>query len=188
MRAVWLEVPESFLEERRLRGQDKHDEVWDGVLYMVPPATSSHARRGTDLGFGLKHIADLRGLQVWFDATGLFGPAGHDKNYRIPDLSLAKPEHRSTRGLESAELIVEILSPRDTSRAKFSFYAKAGVHEIWLLEPRTCAIEIYQLVDDEYVRLPALAGVTRSPVLGIELSIVDGPKLRLRDGDYVVDV
>lgn len=37
MRAVLLEVPEGMLAERCQLGLDGRDEVWDGVLYMVPP-------------------------------------------------------------------------------------------------------------------------------------------------------
>jgi hypothetical protein len=39
-----------------------------------------------------------------------------------------------------------------------------------------------------YVGVDAVDGVTRSPGLGIDLSIVEGPKLRLVDGDQVADV
>jgi Uma2 family endonuclease len=187
MRAVWLEVPASFLEERRKLGHDKLDEVWDGELHMAPLPTSMHGRRGLDLCFGLKPIADRRGLMVWPDQTGMFGVAGSNTNYRVPDGSLTRPDQVSERGLESAELVIEMLSPHDESRAKFPFYAIAGVREIWLIEPRTRSHEVHALMEDGYQRIEAREGVTQSPALGIELSIVDG-KLRLRDGDYVVDV
>ena len=36
MRAVLLEVPEAMLDERRRLGHDGRDEMWDGVLHMVP--------------------------------------------------------------------------------------------------------------------------------------------------------
>lgn len=37
MRAVWIGVPDRFLEERHRLGHDKQDELWEGVLHMVPP-------------------------------------------------------------------------------------------------------------------------------------------------------
>lgn len=188
MRAVWLEVPEGFLERRHALGHDKHDEVWDGELHMAPPPTSKHGRRSLDLAFGLKPIADRRGLVIWPDQTGVFGPLGSNTNYRIPDVSVSKPDQVSERGLESAELVIEMLSQYDESRAKFPFYAHAGVREIWLIEPKTRVHEVHALVGDGYQRISPAGGPTRSSVLDIEISIVDGPKLRLRDGDYVVDV
>ena len=83
-----------------------------------------------------------------------------------------------------------MLSPHDEARAKFPFYAKVGVREIWLIEPRTRALEIHALEDGAYVRVQT-DGVLRSPVLGITIELVhlpDGDRLRLRDGDAVSDV
>ena len=54
-----------------------------------------------------------------------------------------KPEHVSERGLESAELVIEMLSPHDEARAKFAFYAHASVREIWLIHPLTRIHEIH---------------------------------------------
>lgn len=42
MRALLLEAPESVLAERRRLGLDGHDETWDGVLHVVPPASGDH--------------------------------------------------------------------------------------------------------------------------------------------------
>src|SRR5262249_13356501 len=113
MRAVWLSVPEEFLAERRRLGHDKLDEVWDGVLHMTPTPLSKHARRCTDLVVALHPITHRRGLLVWSDGTGLYGPQGSKDNYRVPDLSVSRPDQVSRRGLESAELVVEMLSEHD---------------------------------------------------------------------------
>ena len=32
----------AVLEDRRKRGADRWDEMWDGVLHMVPPPGSAH--------------------------------------------------------------------------------------------------------------------------------------------------
>ena len=37
-------VPEDFLEERRRLGIDVRDELWEGVVHLVPPPASAHAR------------------------------------------------------------------------------------------------------------------------------------------------
>jgi Uma2 family endonuclease len=185
MRAVWLQVPETFLEERRRLGQDKKDELWDGELHMVPPPSLSHQRLSADLLVALAPIAKRLGLQFWADATGVYGPG---ENWRIPDVTLARPDQGSKRGLESAELVVEILSDYDESRKKFPFYAKIGVSEVWLIDPATRATEIYTLVTGEYASVPFVDGRARSPRLGIELAIVDGPRLRLDADGSVTDV
>jgi Uma2 family endonuclease len=180
MHAVWIHPDETYLEARRRNGQDKLDEVWDGVLHMVPPASYLHGNLGTRLIITLDPIAERRGLVVNGDGIGLFGT---EENYRIPDITLARPDQVSKRGLEGAELIVELLSPHDEARAKFPFYAKAGVREIWLIQPEPRALEIHALDRGAYTMVPP----TRSPLLGIEIDIVD-VRLRLRDGSYVRDV
>jgi Uma2 family endonuclease len=129
----------------------------------------------------LDPIAKRRGLIVNGDCIGLFE---HIKNYRVPDVTLASPEQISKRGLEGAELVVEMLSPHDEARAKFPFYATRGVREIWLIQPETRALEIHALDRGAYT----MVAPTRSPLLGIAIDIVDGPRLRLRDGDDVYDV
>lgn len=35
-----LEVPEGLLAERARLGHDRFDEMWEGVLHMVPPPRS----------------------------------------------------------------------------------------------------------------------------------------------------
>ena len=185
MRAVWLDVPEWFLEERRRLGWDKKDELWDGVLHMVPPLSSAHQRRVADLFAALAAIAKRLGLEIWGDATGIYGG---DNNWRIPDVTLARPEHVSERGLESAVLVVEMLSPNDESRDKLAFYARVGVREVWIIDPHSRAFEIYALGADGYAQVPILAGAAISPALGVTLAVVDGPRLRLTDGTDHADI
>jgi Uma2 family endonuclease len=187
MRAVWLDVPHDFLEERRRLGHDKLDELWDGVLHMVPPPSFSHSTVTTELIGALLPIAKRRGLLARCDGTGLFDPTT-DKSWRVPDLTIARPDQTSDRGLEGAELVVEVLSPNDESREKFPFYAKLGVREIWLIDPDTRLTEIYTRVAEGYEPVAWNAGVARSPVLGITLEVVEGSRLRLLDGDAVTDV
>src|SRR5262245_3094496 len=123
MRAVWLEPSETFLEERRRRGLDKFDEVWDGVLHMVPPGSYAHGLSTSRLFLALHAIAERRGLLAHGDGMGVFES---DDNYRVADATIARPEHVSKRGLEGADLVVEVLSPNDESRDKLPFYAKLG--------------------------------------------------------------
>ena len=176
MQALWLEVPEHFLEERRRLGHDKKDELWDGVLHMVPPPVSRHQRLSADLLVGLHQIARRFALEPWGDSTGVFGPG---ENWRIPDLTFARPDHRSERGLESAELVIEILSPNDESRKKLPFYASIGVREVWIIDPVTRVAEIFAGTT------PVLGGV--SAVLGVRLETV-GALLRIHDGESFTDV
>jgi Uma2 family endonuclease len=179
MRAVWIGVPEEFLEERRRLGHDKKDELWEGVLHMVPPPAHVHSRVQTDLVVALSQVARSRGLQVNVEC-GLFA---RDDNYRVPDVVLARREDCSRRGVERAELVVEVLSPDDESRDKLPFYASVGVPEVWLVEPSSRAFELLVLRDGTYGQIAA-TGTVCSPTLAIELCVIDGV-LELRDGNDV---
>ena len=58
MRGVLVEVPEQMLAERRRLGLDGRDEMWDGVVHLLPPASERHQQGGlcSDvLGVHLRH-------------------------------------------------------------------------------------------------------------------------------------
>ncbi len=188
MNAVWIGVPEYFLEERRRLGHDRKDELWEGVLHMVPPPNLGHGRRTLDLFIPLQRIGTRRGLHTWAGDTGVYAPDVAPPSWRIPDLSLSRPQHESERGLEGAALVVEVLSPNDESRDKFGFYARVGVAEVWILDPTSREPEIYTCIDRAFVRVPSIGGVHHSPLLGITLEVIDGPLLRVSDGDDVTTI
>lgn len=182
MRAVMLEVPEWFLEDRRRKGQDKRDEVWAGVLHMVPPPSSHHNSLARDLLYVLRQLGTRRGLVELYE-TGVFDPVAGESNYRVPDLVLVAPEQISKRGIEGvATLVVEVLSPNDESRDKLPFYARVGVREVWLIDPTARVVEIYAPRGDTMVLVAPANGLHRSPQLGVELVTLAGPRLSIRDG------
>lgn len=183
MRAVMLEVPEQLLADRRRFGHDKRDEVWEGVLHMVPSPGTGHQRRARQLLFALAGIAERRGLEVLYE-TSVFDPPEGLNNYRVPDLVMVDPTYVSDRGIEGHTILaVEILSPNDESRDKLPFYARVGVREVWLFDPKKHTVEMFQARDGVSVKVePPLRSV-----LGLELETVDGV-LRIRDGAIVDDI
>lgn len=183
MRGVMLEVPEELLAERRRTGAYRRDEVWAGVLHMVPPAASSHQRLSGRVFLVLSRIAARRGFEAMYE-SGLFDPPEGVKNYRVPDLMIVDPRNVSRRGIEGiAELVIEILSPNDESRDKLPFFARVGVREVWLIDPNTNVVEMFQSRDGKPVKIePPL----RSH-LGLDLETIDG-KLVIRDGDFVDEI
>ena len=147
MKAVLLEVPEAMLEARRRLGHDRFDEMWDGVLHMVPPPSSGHQHRGTKLIVLLHRLAGQAGLIAMYEA-GLFRP-GRDDDYRQPDHVLVRPGDLSARGVEGrAELVVEIRSPNDESYEKLPFFAEMEVQEVLILDGST--VDLRRLVDGGY--------------------------------------
>jgi Uma2 family endonuclease len=188
MHAVTNKVPPTLLEERRRTGCDRFDEVWDGVLHLVPPPSIPHQDFEYELERALRSIAARRGLRTYHNA-GLVDPDRGWKDYRVPDLCVAHPAQVSERAIEGrAELVVEVLSPRDDSRDKLPFYASRGVREIWLVEVWSRHVEVLALRGRDYEAVAAIQGAIRAPALEIELRVVPGPRLRLTDGSFVEDV
>ena len=169
-----------WLEERRHWGTDRWDEVWDGVLHVPPTPNTFHQRFERDLEDALMLPARLQGLEV-LHQVAVIDPEKGLKNYRTPDVIIADPSSFSRRGAEGhAELVVEILSPHDESRQKFSFYAACRIPEYWIVDPDTREIEVYVLRGDVYFAVVAdRGGIIQAPRLGLQLRVVEGPKLRI---------
>jgi Uma2 family endonuclease len=188
MNAMMHELPPGLLDERRRTGCDRLDEVWAGVPHLVPPPSISHQDFEYALEQALRAIAARRGLRTLHNIA-LAVPGTGWTDYRIPDLCVAHPVQLSEHALEGrAELVVEILSPRDESRDKLPFYAGRGVREVWLIDPATREVEVFALRSRSYERAPAIDGATHAPALAVALRVVAGPRLQLVDGDLTIEV
>jgi Uma2 family endonuclease len=188
MRAVMLDVPESLLDERRRLGLDVFDEVWEGVLHMVPPPSGEHQRLGSKLVAVLLAVAERRGLVASHD-TGLFAA---DDDYRVPDIIASRPDDCSHRGVDgTAQLIVELRSPNDESYEKLPWYAARGVTEMLIIDPATRWFELY--LNDGGTPVPVVpdddGGITLE-TLGVRLLTVvagSGPRLRVTSDTETAD-
>jgi Uma2 family endonuclease len=189
MRVVMLDVPESLLDERRRLGLDVFDEVWEGVLHMVPPPSGEHQRLELELGSVFLTAAKRRGL-VASNETGLFAA---DDDYRVPDIVVSLPANCSHRGVDdTAELVVELRSPGDESYEKLPWYAARGVTEMLIVDPATRRFELYR--NDDGTPVPVVpdddGGMTLE-TLGVRLLTVaaagSGTHLRLSTGTETTD-
>ena len=165
-----LEVPQALLDERRAKGLDKSDEMWEGELHMVPPPSDRHQAVGGELFLVLAPIAKARGLLARHDPSGLFRP-GVDLDWRVPDQMYARPEVRSERGIEgAASLVVEILSPHDETYQKLDWYASVDVGEVLVIEPETRRVELFANRDGRMVPVEPVV----IECLGVRAETVDG--------------
>jgi Uma2 family endonuclease len=184
VRAVLLEVPEAMLAERRRLGLDKRDEMWDSVLHMVPPPGGEHQRLGTQLIRVLAPLAERLGLISSYE-TGLYRSAD---DWRIPDQLYYRPEQRSDRGAEGAELVIEIRSKGDETDGKKDFYAGLGVREMLIVQPEGRTFDLLRLVGDQWLVVSSNAeGGVRSEVLGAQFATVEG-RLQITWQDGTADI
>jgi Uma2 family endonuclease len=178
---------EQLLHRRTALGLDHRDEMWEGVLHMVPPAGGPHQILASRLNAALLPRAEALGLVI-APQSGLFDPARPDERWRVPDVLAARPEHWTERGVEGpADLVVEILSPRDESLEKFPFYAEMGVAQILLVEPRELVFSLHTLDGVSYRE--AHDGRLAALEVGIAHEVDDdGPVLVLTAPDTVTRI
>lgn len=135
---------ESWLERRRALGQDRLDEVWEGVYHVAPGPTGAHAVVGGELAIALAGRAKQRGLRFSTEFN-----VGVQNDFRVPDAGV----HRGAPGgtfLDTAAMVIEVLSPEDETFAKFGFYAARRVDEILVADPQARTVRIWQLRDGSY--------------------------------------
>jgi hypothetical protein len=76
----------------------------------------------------------------------------------------------------------------DERREKLPFYAKCKIPEVWLIDPVTRAVEAHVLRKGSYAVVVTREGSVIAPRLGIELRVIDGPKLRVSWAGGTADV
>ena len=137
----------------------KRYEVIDGGMYVTPPPVWQH-QYGSDTLFGYlwQYIHPRRLGRI---VTAPVGVVLDDENGLQPDL------------------VVEVLSPSTRSRdrgIKMRRYAAAGIPHYWILDPRTRALEAYELAGHAYELTGSHGpGTIFRPALfpGLEISIDD---------------
>ena len=140
MRTVVLEMDERTLKERERLGLDRRDEMWEGVLHLVPPPSERHQGIENALLVALWPAAKSRGWRVRTD-TGVFASAS---DYRVPDIVIYSPEAASERGVDGApELVVEVASPGDESYEKIPWYFGRGAKAVLVIDRDTLALKLY---------------------------------------------
>lgn len=138
---------DELLERRRQAGADRLDEVWDGVLHMVPATSGAHAELEWQLAALLRPLATDRGLT----ASGQFNLGESEDDFRVPDGGL----HRGRPGgvwQATAALVLEIISPGDETWEKLAFYAEHRVDELLIVDPDERAIHWLALEAHETYR------------------------------------
>jgi Uma2 family endonuclease len=187
-----------LIRDRRHRGIDRYDEVWDGVYIMAPMADNQHQEVATNLSWAVREaLSDRPGIRFFAGVNVSDRQEKWKTNYRCSDVAVFLPgnpaEDRATHWLGGPDFAVEVISPYDRSRLKLPFYAKVGTREVLLLDRKPWGLELYRLQGGAMVRVGAstqdapdvLAGAVipvrfrllpASPRPSIEVSRLDGPR------------
>lgn len=124
-----------------------HIELFDGRVLMAPAPTPMHQRVVVKLAGVLDEYSSRHGgavfvapLDVELADGQVFQP---DVLYLAPEQ--APPDEDHLRGAPA--LVVEVLSPGTRSydiREKAPVYARAGVLEMWAVDPRERSVSVYR--------------------------------------------
>jgi Uma2 family endonuclease len=149
MRTLLADPPpaeiQDVLERRRQSGADRHDEVWQGVLHMMPTPSGAHVDVQQQLAVLLDAPARAAGLFPRIGGVNI----GDSEDYRVPDGVLQR-ERRSGVWHPTAALAIEILSPGDQTLDKLPFYAAHQVDEVLIVDPQQRSVSWLKLEEREY--------------------------------------
>jgi len=163
MRTVILDPPsaglDELLERRRRSGLDRLDEVWEGVLHMVPAPSFAHARIAHQLAVLLDGPARAAGLVA---AMGEYNLGDSEHDFRVPDGGLHRPGAAGV-WLSTAALVVEIVSPGDETWDKLPFYAARQVDELLIVDPQKRTVEWLALERGKYQSVKRSELITLGP-------------------------
>jgi len=178
---VILELSPAELARRRRTGEDRWDEMWEGVLHLSPAPAYEHQRTVDRLLVFLTALLEKTGRGIIVSSINVFRA---DDDYRIPDLTFVAREREGILAEDGArggpDAVIEVLSPSDETYEKFAFYAALGVREVIVVPRDSKKSELFRLAGSEYVAVtPGQDGLLLSETLGVRFGHEPGPPPRL---------
>ncbi len=147
-------LEEELIADRRARGIDRFDEVWDGVYVMAPLANDEHQEIVAGLVMVLGILVKLTGLGEVRPGANVSNLRNDwMPNFRCPDVLVflkdTAAENRDTRWFGGPDFAIEIVSPGDRSREKLPFYSEVGVRELLIIDRDPWQLELFRLSASE---------------------------------------
>ena len=148
------EIPFTYEDYKTLTAStDQRYELIDGDLYMAPSPTVTHQVISMNLVFLLEqHARETRCGRVLAAPLDVVLGEGDKRSVVQPDILFISNERENVvTEVEIAgapDLIVEILSPGTAARdrgLKRALYARSGVREYWIVNPKLESIEVFSL-------------------------------------------
>lgn len=152
------ELERDLIAVRRRLGQDRFDEVWEGVYIMAPAADNDHQRVTATLTSVFVVAVQEAGLGGVYSGANISDrKKGWKKNYRCPDVAVylrGNPAEDCGRfWFGGPDFAVEIVSPGDRTRKKIPFYEKIGTSELLILDRRPWRLTLLRLKDRKLVEV-----------------------------------
>ena len=180
---VTIVAPKLTYEDLRKMPEDgKRYELIDGEVYMTPSPNTKHQAVVGNLYSALRRFASEHGLgQV---VLAPFDVVFGERTAVQPDLLFIRKERLSILtdlNVQGApDIVIEVLSPSTAAfdrETKLQIYARAGVPELWYVDPKEEIVEILNLSPDrryeKTARLSGAACVPSQALPGLSLTLAE---------------
>ncbi len=133
---------DALIAQRRARGLDLFDELWNGDYHMNP---APHPRHG-EIDHQLVAVLYTLAKELSLVPLSVFN-LGTADNYRVPDLGYCRSRPDSVF-VPTAATVIEIVSPGDETFDKLPHYAEFGVDEVIVVDPETHTVRVFRGLDE----------------------------------------
>jgi Uma2 family endonuclease len=149
-------VFDQIVQERKRKGIDLYDEVWDGVYVMPSMPSLEHQELVHDLDTLFDDVVIVPGLGKCYPGVNVSDRAsGWKKNFRVPDVAIVLKDSRAIRHKNhiqgGPDFLVEIESPGNDIEEKVPFYGKIGVSELLIIHRDKRSLRLLRLQGEELV-------------------------------------
>lgn len=150
------DLAEQMIAQRRARGADHHDEVWEGVYMMSPLADDEHQDIVGQLTALLVEVVQRPKLGKVRPGVNVSDrQRGWEKNYRCPDVAVrlegGQAEIRGAYWLGGPDFLVEVVCPDDQTYEKLPFYETIGTREVLVIDRKPWALVLYRFEGEKLI-------------------------------------
>jgi Uma2 family endonuclease len=138
--------------------KDERWEIIDGIPYMQAAPSWEHQRILAQIGRQFLNYFQGKPCETYLAPFDVRLPEGNEtdddtKTTIQPDISVIcdKSKLKGTGYFGVPTLVVEILSPSTAAfdkKIKMKRYGKAGVKEVWIIDPSNKILDVFKLLDD----------------------------------------
>jgi Uma2 family endonuclease len=147
---------DDLIRERKRKGIDLYDEVWEGMYVMPSMPNNAHQLLVGDLDDIFRDVVKKARLgQSYPGANVSDRRKGWEHNYRVPDLLVVLKHGRAidcdTHFCGGPDFLVAIQSPGDDTEEKVPFYGRIGVRELLIIHRDKRTLRLLRLEGEELV-------------------------------------
>lgn len=148
------QIAMQLITERKAKGLDRYDEVWEGVYVMSTMTNNEHQLLATELSIAIGTVITWQNHgQTLAGANVSDRRQDWTENFRVPDGLIFKPDTKAedcgTHWFGGPELAIEIVSPGDQTLEKLDFYATVGTRELLVVDRAPWQLTLYRINSDQ---------------------------------------